>query len=90
MDARLADGAEISFEQEARSSERQNDLIGIDLPDQTLQPESLSITARLAGEGLIHVQISGRFWLYKADAEQPDGRVPVRAEFDARIVPGKQ
>lgn len=67
--------------------QREETVVGIELPDLTLQPVELSITAS-RGDGMhVHVKLRGRFQVYQGDSDDPSGEAAVEGEFDAGMAP---
>lgn len=76
----------VQWEMRLEQTERAETLIGIESPDRTLQPVQLAITAQRTGNGLVQIQLSGRFQIYGGNSEEPTGQATVETTFAAALI----
>jgi hypothetical protein len=82
--------APVQWEMRLEQTERADTLVGIESPERTLQPIQLAITAQQTGNGIVHVELHGKFLVYGPDNDDPVGQpATVDAEFAAQMVADK-
>lgn len=84
-------GAEpVQWEMRLEQTQRADTLIGIESPERTLQPIQLAISTQSTGDGIVHVELHGKFLVYGPDNDDPTGQpATVEAEFAAKLVAGQ-